>query len=291
MARANRRLPTFTDYLNREIHHSPAVKRMAAKAAGASMSLFAGAIAGSLVLAFGQGFGLAFVIGLGVFGIGQVIVALLHRRRLLQRKPNDVRVEEAYEAMGKYAKLAQSRRLHKDLDPAIGQILEACAIHYERAKTALSSSFWNNPSLEGHWAALRAQCLQALDEAMFEALVLGQSCMGKAPDRARSNKVAEIIEDFADLEIIDALDGLKVLTGKGKLDPFAYQSPNTRVVFGPIREIAERLQTLADEVEKHSQRAIQDSRLSNVGTGSASIDLILGEMKSIESAEQELRQS
>lgn len=291
MARTNRRLPTFTDYINREIHNSPASKRLAAKAAGVSMSLFAGAVTGSLVMVFGQGFGWAFLVGLGVFGAGQVLVSQIHRRKLLRRTANDARIEEAYEAMGRYVKLAQNRRLHKDLDPAIGQILEACAIHHERAHTALTSSFWNNPNLEGHWAALRSQCLQALDEAMCEALVLGQTCIGKAPDKARSNKVAEIIEDFADLDIIDALDGLKVLTGKGKIDPFAYQSPNSRVVFGPIRDIAERLQKLADEVERHSQRAIRGSRLSNVGAGSASIDLILGEMKSIESAEQELSQS
>ncbi|MDI9636868.1 hypothetical protein QM565_14020 [Geitlerinema splendidum] len=185
--------------------------------------------------------------------------------------------------------LDKQRKLHKWLDPVAGQLLEASALHWDRVHTILSGSSWQNEELGGHWVAIREKSLKAADLAMAEILMLCARCVGE-PTKNRSDDWKDILEDFAELDFEDAIRGLnKAIATDSK--SYKFTSPEARIVFEPARQIAERLKQLADQVEQSAQQAALEITIPHGSYATESIDVLLGEFRSISMAESELDSS
>jgi hypothetical protein len=186
-------------------------------------------------------------------------------------------------------RMDKQRKLHKWMDPSMSQLLEASAFHYGRILGAVSSSFWSSPDLPPHWTSVREQALVAADQAMEELVVLAAPCMGK-PETDRGSAFKEAVEDLVDGDFAIAIGGFKEATN-ADWTRYAHHSPNTKVAFEPARKIGDRLKKLADQIEAKSQEAVKDSgEQIMVEAAVSSIDMVLGEMSTVEEAEKELQQ-
>lgn len=240
------------------------------------------------ILGLVSGLAVHWAIGLLVFLVTTPALFLLMQRFAQSRiRADDPEMQlrlEGFAALERFQSIHQRRKLHREVDGVALQLLEAISYWYLRALDILNSGVWVSPDLGGQWKGVRAQALGALDAALFEALVLCQQCIGQPP---KKKNLSDFIEDILDLDILDALEGLKVGSGRRFR---GYESPHIRVVFEPVRDLAERIKSLAEEVETlskdllSSQRSVLGARLG----GDASIELVLREIKELRKAESEL---
>lgn len=285
--RSSKKLPLFSDYVLRAYQET-------SPAAGALWGL-AGCIATPALLVlltvFLSTFISTWIAVIFSLTVGTPVLLSIFgaiSKRLNQpRTPEQVRRQRFRQALEKYHAPLSKKRLHKEIDPVAGQLLEASAFHYRRICTGLDSGFWASEQLPQHWCEMKSQIQKAADDAMEDATMLCVDCLGKA-SRTRKDDFKDAFEGFADLAWVDALQNLgQVVTASE--DKYAYRSPHLPLVFEPGRRIAEKLQQLADEVE---QRALEVARESTTAafTSSESIDSVLRQMQSIHQAETELDQ-
>lgn len=206
------------------------------------------------------------------------------RRRNL---PSSLRMR-AWSAGEEVRRLQAGRKLHKWMDPSVVHLLEAGAYHWTRVHTALATPAWQQAGLARHWTTVREQARQAAHDAMAELLVLSMSAISP-PERDKEDELKDVIDDFLDLDIADALQGLKQIV---RTDSAEWSTPSShaRLVFEQGRAIAERLQRLADEVE---QARVDVGQVGSPELGpesTQSIDIVLGELRAIRQAETELEQ-
>lgn len=227
--------------------------------------------------------GLAGLLSL-VIGFPVLIFALMaiEQRLKAPKTPEQKRKAEVYDALTKFKSPIDRKRIHKELDPVAGELLEACAFYYSKATIALQGPAWTG-ELGTHRRALRDQIARALEDAMDEAILLSKDCLGKPSKDTWRDK----LEDALDLDIVDTV---QALTGKRLGDDFRgiYRSPHIPIIFQPLREIAEKLKLLSGEVERMTT---EQTMAMGTSSGSASgIDLVIGEMQSLRQAEEELNQ-
>lgn len=231
---------------------------------------------------------------MGIVGAGAALAVSIagvgwFNRWMDQRKapvdPLEVKGRAASKAL---LKLHQERKLRKWMDPVAQELLEAGAYHFGRLRTALEGPAWSARDLPTHWETVRAQARAAGESAMWELVLLCNTCVGK-PQVERKDGLKSVIEDFVDLDIADALQGLKEIAS-GDWARYAHTSPAARQIFEPGRQIAERLRDLADEIEARAPE-LGGSAGEALPRGSVgSIDAVLGELRAVRQAEEELRQ-
>ncbi len=294
----NRKYPHLTAYL--EAHKTNPIRQRveSAMSGGCLATLVAvplfGSIFGFVAMQLAR-VPVAFVPGAVVGGIVTLIVGLsilARQAKTLQtpRTSEEALAVKAFESSEHFRKLDGDKKLHRWLDPVAGQLLEAGSYHWKRVQDALASPFWTSTELPNHWTALRQRSLEAADSAMAELVVLCSGCVGE-PGRSRDDDLKDVIEDFADLDITDALQGLSRMFTNGHQD-YSFQSPESRIVFEPGRQIAERIKELADQVESATQRVRAETTPIPQGAyATESLDLLIGEFKAIQQAEEELRQT
>lgn len=206
-------------------------------------------------------------------------------QRLTEPKNDEQRRRREFqEALSHFSGPIDRRRLHKELDPVAGQLVEACAFYYQKAQVSLSGSAWTGDNA-GHRKALKDQISKALDDAMFEALLLAKPCLGKPSKDNWKDK----LEDALDLDVIDTLQSLTGFKASDDLRGM-HRSPHIRIAFEPLRQIAEKLKLLSAEVEKMTLEASRESAIPGLSGPASSIDLVLGELRSVRQAEEELNQ-
>jgi hypothetical protein len=164
------------------------------------------------------------------------------------------------------------RRLHLVLHPGIATTLNECAGFWQRIQMASDRKLWEDAGVEPHWLAARADWEAAADLAMAQALLLTDSSINRATARPR---VEEVVEDL--------------------LDTYVFKRPSQTneplpPAFEPLREIAEKLKTLADEVEAATRRLAGTERQAPTADAAKRLDEVLGELRSIHEAETELKQ-
>lgn len=185
------------------------------------------------------------------------------------------------QAVHSFGQVERRNKLHKELDPTVGQILEAAAFHWTRVATIIDSPLWES----AQYQALRTQTRMAADEVMAELVTMGSWCLG-TPQKTRKQDLGSVFEDLAELDIDDAIKGFKRIAKTASRE-YAHQSPYAATVFEPMRQMAEKLKTLADEIEATAEQ----TRLTTQRTGAtevSSIDMILRELKAVRQAEREL---
>lgn len=190
---------------------------------------------------------------------------------------------EAVEAAREFHRLVLKKRLTSWVDPVALELLEAGAFHHRRVADIIER--WPSTA-GGHWNELRDQARHAADDAMHELLRMFVKCIGK-PQKQRKDAWGDVLEDFADLDFVDALEGLKRISD-GDWRDYAYTSPVTQRLFEPGRQIAEKLKTLADEIERTLSERSADGFIAT--ESSSSIDGVLGQISAVRQAEEELRE-
>lgn len=153
-------------------------------------------------------------------------------------------------------------RLHRAFHPAVATTLEECAGYHARIVLALE-----------RWDAseLRENARLAADVAMDEAIVHAGSTLPYVAPPRPLEQLSDTLEDI----------GFGPLTRDGRAhEPMP---PG----FRPIREIAERLRELAVRCEAASTERRAEEPVS---AAFRHLDATLGEMRSREEAESELRQ-
>lgn len=287
---SNKRLPSFSTYLKEAIKNDPLQNR---EVWTSLMGLGVIGAGGLGFWAVWQGYGLlpavaaTIVVILPFLGYGAHKVEEWLRR---PRNETERRKIEVFAAVNQFHQLVEKRKLHKNLDPVAGQLLDAAAYYWLKIRDTLNNSFWTHSGLGGHWKALRDQSLIAADLAMDDLILLTANCIGK-PQKQRSEDLKEAWDDFVELDLVDAVQKLRNATS-GDWAKYAHQSPNLRAIFAPAREIAEKLKALSSEVETMSQRAEaapESPHRTAIATSASTIDILLHEMRATQQAEAELR--
>lgn len=241
---------------------------------------FIGPIGGSLFA-----LGMAVTSGVLLFSFGK-----RHSEKAAKEATvEDKLMSQAAQAIDHFKKLDRERKLHKWMDPVAIQLLEAGAYHWSRIRQTFDDSRWNVSQLPEHWVGLKQKAHSAANLAMAELVILCAGCTGE-PTKTRKDDFQSVFEDLVDLDIEDALRGLAKVTATHPKE-YRFQSPQTKEIFEPARQIAERLKQLADEMEQATQIAKTELPQSQLNLGQETIGHLLEEIKAVRQAEQELHQS
>jgi hypothetical protein len=240
------------------------------------------AVAGSGSLIAGTGVALA---GLGHMSWGVLIaecaplfavplgcaLGAVSVQKLVPKRPKPSALElEAREVNVLLKKHLKERRLHKAAPEAVTALLEELSRQYLRVQTTLSTNFWRTTDLPQPYVALRDKAKVASDRAMNEAVVLLRP------------RMSEVVKPQDWREVVDEV-----------AENLGFKVPDRGYVFPadiePVRNLAEGLRNLANEVEQASIRAITE--LPNSSSAEASLRSCLTELRALNDAESELDDS
>jgi ElaB/YqjD/DUF883 family membrane-anchored ribosome-binding protein len=235
-----------------------------------------------LSLFFSEGVLFSLVTG-GLLAIAGLWLGSVGVKRMAQKRKLPTSYVEAVDAAREFHQLVLKKRLTSWVDPVALELLEAGAYHHRRVADVIER--WPSTA-GGHWDEVRDQAREAADDAMHELLRMFVKCIGK-PQKQRKDAWGDVIDDFVDLDFADALEGLKRISD-GDWRDYAYTSPVTQRLFEPGRQIAEKLKTLADEIERSLTERSADSFMAT--KSSSSIDGVLGQISAVRQAEEELRE-
>ncbi|MCW5937257.1 MAG: hypothetical protein KIT11_08125 [Fimbriimonadaceae bacterium] len=205
-----------------------------------------------------------------------------------RKEPVSDKTRRGWESARGMKSLADTRKLHKWMDLPNLEVLDAAAFHWSRIHGSLNQAPWTDQHLPEHWVRVRGQALAAANEAMADLTILASQVVGP-PSRDKEQELVEIVEDLFDLDIKDALQGLKSMTS-GDWREYTHKSPQSKFVFSQARPIAERLQSLADEIERASVEVREDMTPLDSYGSNKSLDAVLSELRAIRQAEDELEQ-
>ena len=188
------------------------------------------------------------------------------------KSPADDLMEKAEQVAYKMREFSARRRLHLVLHPGVAATLNECAGFWQRIKISSDRKLWEDRGIEPHWLTARADWEAAADLGMAEALLLADRSMLLRPNRPRAE---EVVEDL--------------------LDTYVFKRPTNNqdplpVTFPALRELAEKLKTLAQEVESATRRLARTDKNEITADASKRLDQVLGELRSIHDAESELSQ-
>lgn len=223
--------------------------------------------------------------GLAALGVVWTGWVVMYRNNFHPRDEAKKALVDAHKAAKKMLEHVRGRRLHRFMDVATAEVLEACAFHWSRIRSALDSPAWNPDVLEGHWFAVRDQALRASDEAMLEAIYLARAGLSEKR-MSGSPEFLEWAEDFFDVDVDDLLKKFGVRHGSSEEDVYGYQPALLR----PLHQIGTKLRTLADEMEKAPAPSARPMTAARQSSASA-IDLTLSEIGALKKAERELNDS
>jgi hypothetical protein len=277
----SKQLPFLSDYLQ-EVQKRENVDQRRMGVAGAIIGVTAailgagfGVLAGTGTIQVGaanvlvwMGLNAATLVGFGAFYLSE-------RRRRHDSLPNKDVYKIAKPFLNELNGSLQRRRLHRELSPTAGALLEEAARNWRRVVNALATPFWTDADLPEHWQTIRDHAFHSADRAMLELLLLLKSCY----DPNKSNQgweswIADVVEQFGGT--------VKINRGEDLLP----------VTFDEASDTVTMLSQLADEVESASKDLIA----SGVGTDDQlrsrlAMSQTLNELRMVREAEQELDRS
>lgn len=206
--------------------------------------------------------------------VGAALAAFgLRPRKVLPPTPEQQLAWRADDVAKQLQHHAHSNRLHRALHPAVGATLEECAGYWMRIANALDGAQWTGSETLPQWVSLRQEALAATKIAMDEALVhAGSTLILVAPAKPLEH-VSDALEDI----------GFGPLVRNGR--DHEPMPPS----FRPVRDLAERLREMAERCETAATQRRQESP-EPVSAAFRRLDAALGEMRTLEEAEGELRQ-
>lgn len=288
MIKSNRKFPYFAGYL--EVMNQEADRELVSSVPASAWLSGAGfALGAFLVLGLVSGSWMGGLIAAGLGALGLVVgMTYSWRKKRLREDPREQRRQEVFKVVGELRELEMHRKLNKWMDPVALHLLEAGAYSWTRIIKTLDSPQWSPRDLPAYWVQIKQQVQAAAAEGMADLLLLTRSCVGP-PQKDRQDDIKNIFDSFVDLDIADALQGMKQMASSD-WTAYAHQSPQSQAVAQHGRLIAERLKDLADDVEaKASEIAVSSSTMSGLQSLEA-LDGVLGELRSVRQAEDEVQQ-
>lgn len=294
-SKLKRAYPNFATYLDSVQAPDSLKRREFAMGSGCLATVGAGLVA-AVALGYFLGTGVNAAAGIiGALAGGGLAAAIagwwMQKRVLAAGQPQSDRErldQDSHAAAMQFRLLDNQKRLLKSLDPVAAQLLEAGAYHWYRVRETLNGNHWRSPNLPAHWTSLRDRALDASHVAMAELSVMCVTCTGE-PRREKKDDLQSVFEDFADLDIQDALRGLAKIAATND-EPYRFTTGRAKELFEPAKEIAERLKSLADQVEKADLKATQEVSLPKGAYATDAIDVLLGEFRAVQQAETELHE-
>lgn len=274
----SKQLPFLSDYLQ-EVAKRENVDQRRMGIAGAVIGVTAaimgagfGILAGTGAISVGVtnilvwlGLNAATLIGFGAFYLSE-------RRRRHESLPNKDVYRTAKPFLNELNSSLQRRRLHRELSPTAGALLEEAARNWRRVMNALATPFWTDQDLPEHWQNIREHAYQSADRAMLELLLLLKSCF--QPNNAPQGWQSAVID------LVEQFGGTVNITRGDDLMP---------VTFDEATETLTMLSQLADEVEAASKELIATSVGSEDQLRSRlAMSQTLNELRMVREAEQEL---
>jgi hypothetical protein len=150
--------------------------------------------------------------------------------------------------------------------------LEESAKYWRDIKAELDVPNWRNPRLAAHWQTVRRQTSDASDAAMEEMLILLKSSFHPKGQQGWQDVVEDVVETF--------VTGPKLRTGD-RIPPG----------FAEARQIAEKLKMAASQVRAASKEIAGETDGTPLLNSGAALDMAIGDMRSLQEAEQELRRN
>jgi|CXWL01.1.fsa_nt_gi hypothetical protein len=166
-----------------------------------------------------------------------------------------------------------SSRLHRHIQPIAAALFEECARNWQRIQESLNGPAWTQSNLPQHWKNVKYQSLQASELAMEDVVLLLQTSIVSQPKNEEWQTV------FADF--------LRGLMGQ---EPTASDVDHFPAEYEAAREVAWKLQRLANEVESATKRLLLDEGVRKQFSSGDSLDLVLSELRAIQEAENELQE-
>lgn len=191
-------------------------------------------------------------------------------RRRAQEDSHSLWHREAVDVGGK---MMRAKKLHRQMNHAALDLLEASAESWHDVMALLGSPFWRDPNLPDHWKGVRDQAAAAANQAMEEQLVLLKESFQLVPPK---QGVAEFVEDVIE----------NYVTG-----PLPRKNVSLPVNFEEARQIAEKLRQAAGEIRKATSQVRRTGSMQTANPSGVALDLAMGDLRSISQAEEELRQS
>lgn len=279
----SKRLPNLSRYIQED--HAELLKRVYSPyyPLGGFGALVVSGLVLSLFLQAFPGGQTGFQVMLGVLGLVAVGGAAIWRKFRKNMPPTEEqqRNKAHFDALNKLNEAVGQRRLHRDLDYTVAQLLEAAAYYWVRVRTRLDEPMWNGPEASLHLRSARAETLEAVESGMREAAALGVSCI--APPGSRRSYAEEIFEDLGHGDIAAALDGFREsLRGKK-----VYRSENLDMVYEPLKQIAERLKQISNEVDAMTREAVSNQQ-NQVDSPVGAMEGALRSLRELRQAQQEI---
>lgn len=277
----SKQLPFLSDYLQ-EVQKRENVDQRRMGIAGAVIGTTAGllgagfgVLAGTGMIDVGltnimvwMGLNAATMVGFGAFYLSE-------RKRRHDSLPNQDVYKIAKPFLNELNASLQRRRLHRELSPTAGALLEEAARNWRRVINALATPFWTDADLPEHWQTIREHAFQGADRAMLELLLLLKACFEpNAGPQGWQSVMIDVVEQFGGTVNIQRGDDLMPVT------------------FDEAADTVTMLSQLADEVESASKDLIA----SSVGTDDQlrsrlAMSQTLNELRMVREAEQELDRS
>ena len=266
----SKHLPYLSDY----VEHAVRQKQRDASPAGALVGFLL--VLGGIVAALGVVLTLPLLLRVAVLiGAISLVLAFSNVRIFKKKSPltaADRLREEAADVANTFHASIQRRKLHKDLHPAAGELLELAAWQWHRCRTLLEGPYWNQEDLPSHWLALRNQTQFAIEQAMNEVIVLLRDAHQFSPQKGMLEEVVEeVFEEW-----------------RGRKREAVSRYP---VAYEPARAIVEKMQKLVNEFEKATEDLAREEATSDQFSSSQAMDMCLSELRTIRHAEDELREN
>jgi len=212
-----------------------------------------------------------------------IVMALINAAIFVPRNRKNRDLNRKLEILEPYRIALEQRRLHRDLDQTLAQLIESACFHWSSIHRELGMGIWNEPDLSTSLTETKRDALRAADITMYEALTL--SLRGFAPNGHKSSVKENLVESFSELNLEGVLDGFKqVLKGEK-----GYSSPEAPTVVPMVIELTSKLKSLNEQIWQ-----LTNKDRANIGAKIAadipgqSIDHVLRQMTDLEVAKKEL---
>ncbi len=153
---------------------------------------------------------------------------------------------------------------------SVGAVLDECVLGARRIELALSGHIWQDPALPAHWVSVRDNAMRAREASIDEVFALAGPHVSESGKNRPIRSLQDLMQRIAGTEEI----------------PMMPLPPS----FRPALDIADRLRTVALELETASAEVAQESTLRGNMLATSRLDSVLGEIRGLQSAEEELHQ-
>lgn len=230
---------------------------------------------------------IGFAFAAGLAPIVGILARQIVKRKFTAKTPEEQWRQNVYTGIRRYFEVADHSSLHRHIDPVALQLLEAGAYYWNQVRVKLSSLVWTGPDALPTYSNLRIEVLNAADHAMDELAYFAANCLGD-PQKRPSDDIKAIWQDLVDLRLEGAFERATDMFNNSD-SKYSHQSPHINAIFHPAKELAEKLRSLNDEVDRLSAEAATNmGPLARSSMGGARIDALLQNLNSLRVASDEL---